>query len=212
MKFLNRSEAGKLLAEKLINYAAQPDTLVLGLPRGGVPVAYEIAVKLHVPLDVFIVRKLGVPEQEELAFGAIASSDITVFNQEIIDLLQISSATIDRVIHQQKKEIARRSARYRGEKTPLQLAAQTIILVDDGIATGATVAAAIVALKQQNPAQIILAVPVAPRAVCQQLASQVTHLICLRQEDYFGAVGYFYEDFSQTTDEEVIELLAKRMK
>lgn len=210
-KFSNRAEAGQLLAEELNAFAGSIDTFVLALPRGGVPVAYEIAQTLDLPLDVFIVRKLGVPQQEELAFGAIASGGITVFNEEIIKLLHLPPATMAEIIREQKEEVARRTRLYRGNKPRLELSGKNIILVDDGIATGATVSAAIKALKKENPQQIILAIPVAPRSVCQRLAQEVTQLICPIQEEPFGAVGYFYQDFSQTSDEEVIELLTKRV-
>ncbi len=206
-KFQDRQEAGKILAEQLKKYARNPDVIVLALPRGGVPVAYEIAVALSVPLDVFIVRKLGVPGHEELAMGAIAMGGTVVFNEEIVRDLDISKSAIDNVIQSEQQELKRREKTYRDDRPFPILAKKIIILVDDGIATGATMKAAIKALRQQNPAKIIMAVPVAEESTCKKMATLVDEVICPLKPTYFYAVGAWYEDFSQTTDAEVFEFL-----
>ena len=208
-RFLNRYQAGKLLAEQLKSYAKKPDVIVLALPRGGVPVAYEVAKKLSVPLEVFIVRKLGVPGHEELAMGAIATGGVVVFNDEIVDNLTISQAAINRVIQAEQQELQRRELTYRGNRPFPALSGKTIILVDDGIATGATMRAAIKSLRQQSPAAIIMAVPVAALSTCEEIANNVDKIVCLLKPHDFYAVGAWYEDFSQTTDNEVFELLTK---
>ncbi|KTD39313.1 phosphoribosyltransferase [Legionella nautarum] len=208
-KFVNRYEAGAILAGQLKDYANAPNTIVLALPRGGVPVAYEMAKALSLPLDLFIVRKLGVPGQEELAMGAIATGGAVVFNDEIINSLHLSEASIQKVIHAEQKELQRRESAYRPERPPLQLKGKTVILVDDGIATGASMLAALKAVHQQKPASLIIAVPVAAKATCDDLASRVDRLICPLRPVNFYAVGLWYEDFNQTSDEEVFELLAK---
>ncbi|EKD74155.1 MAG: Phosphoribosyltransferase [uncultured bacterium] len=208
-RFLNRYQAGKLLAEQLKSYAKKPDVIVLALPRGGVPVAYEVAKKLSVPLEVFIVRKLGVPGHEELAMGAIATGGVVVFNDEIVDNLTISQAAINRVIQAEQQELQRRELTYRGNRPFPALSGKTIILVDDGIATGATMRAAIKSLRQQSPAAIIMAVPVAALSTCEEIANNVDKIVCLLKPHNFYAVGAWYEDFSQTTDNEVFELLTK---
>src|SRR3990167_898993 len=208
-RFLDRYQAGKMLAEQLKSYAKKPDVIVLALPRGGVPVAYEVAKKLSVPLEVFIVRKLGVPGHEELAMGAIATGGVVVFNDEIVDNLTISQAAINRVIQAEQQELQRRELTYRGNRPFPALSGKTIILVDDGIATGATMRAAIKSLRQQSPAAIIMAVPVAALSTCEEIANNVDKIVCLLKPHNFYAVGAWYEDFSQTTDNEVFELLTK---
>lgn len=207
MKYLDRNHAGVVLSELLKKYNRRKDTIVLALPRGGVPVAYEIAMKLCLELDVFIVRKLGVPGHEELAMGALASGGTVVFNDEIINYLTIQQSSINGVIQSEQKELTRREHLYRGNKPFPHLAGKTIILVDDGIATGSTMKAAIMALQQKQPKEIVVAVPVAARSTCDEMAGLVKTLICPLQPVDFHAVGLWYDNFSQTSDEEVIELL-----
>jgi len=207
--YIDRSEAGSVLAEKLQQYADRKDVIVLALPRGGVPVAYEIAKKLHVPLDVFIVRKLGVPSHSELAMGAIAMNKVTVFNQDILAESRIAQSDIDPVIESEYKELQRREKKYRGTRPFPDLKNKIIILVDDGIATGATMRVAIKALRQQKPAHIIVAVPVVSKDVYQQFLELADKIISPLLPEYLFAVGQWYESFPQTTDEEVIALLNK---
>jgi len=207
MKYLDRNHAGLVLAELLKNYNRQKNTIILALPRGGVPVAYEVAMKLCLELDVFVVRKLGVPGHKELAMGALASGGTVVFNDEIINYLQIQKSSIDRVIKSEQEELTRREHLYRGNKPFPLLAGKTIILVDDGIATGSTMKAAIMALRQKQPADIIVVVPVAAPSTCDEIAGLTETLICPLQPVDFNAVGLWYDNFSQTSDEEVVELL-----
>ncbi len=208
-KFIDRQEAGRVLANHLMDYNHGENTIILALPRGGVPVAYEIAIQLSLPLDVFIVRKLGVPGHEELAMGAIATGGTTFFNASLIKSLTIAQTAIDKVLAEERKELDRREHLYRGNKSPLKVVNKTIILVDDGIATGATISAAIEALRQQHPAKIIIAVPVAARSTYEELASSVDKVICPLTPTNFYAVGMWYENFPQTSDDEVINLLQK---
>jgi putative phosphoribosyl transferase len=208
-KYQNRQEAGRRLARQLTSYAHRENVLVLALPRGGVPVAYEIARALQAPLDVFIVRKLGVPGHEELAFGALAAQGQYVLNEEIVQHLHLSSATIQAVIAQEQEELQRRERVYRGRRTLPLIADQTVILVDDGIATGATMRVAIQALRRWKPMQIVVAVPVAERTVCQDLQQVADQFVCPIRPSHLVAVGNWYDDFTQTTDEEVQTLLAK---
>lgn len=207
--FKDRMEAGRRLAEKLTRYADQPHVRILALPRGGVPVAYEIAKTLHLPLDVFIVRKLGVPGHEELAMGAITTGGTRVLNEEVIDQLQIPPQLIERVIHNEEKELQRRETSYRENRLPLQVQGQTIILVDDGLATGSTMLAAVRALRKMDPDRIVVAVPVAAEEICKILKEEVDEMICDLTPEPFHAVGLWYENFSQTSDEEVRDLLRK---
>jgi erythromycin esterase-like protein/predicted phosphoribosyltransferase len=209
LPFRDRREAGRKLAELLTAYASKPDVLVLALPRGGVPVAHEVARALGAPLDVFVVRKLGVPGYEELAMGAVATGGVRVLRDEIVHDLGIPSYVIDAVVDRERRELARRERAYRAGAPPSDVRSRTVILVDDGLATGATMQAAIRALRAQRPAKIVVAVPVASRETCEALKREADELICAATPEPFGAVGRWYEDFSQTTDEEVRELLAE---
>lgn len=206
-KYKDRHDAGIILAEHLKDYAHQEDVLVLALPRGGVPVGYEIATALSIPLDIFIVRKLGVPGHEELAMGAIASGGTVVFNESLMSQLSIEQQFIDSVLAAEQKELARRELVYRGNRPFPNLLGKTIILVDDGIATGSTMLAAVKALHKQKPASIIIAVPVAARSTCEELKTLVDKMVCPLMPINFYAVGLWYESFPQTSDNEVIELL-----
>jgi predicted phosphoribosyltransferase len=205
--FRNRSEAGQKLATLLSHYAHRTDVLVLGLPRGGVPVAYEVAQALHAPLDVFVVRKLGAPGQEELAMGAVATGGVRVLNEQVVRSLGISQKKIDAVTAQEQRELQRRERQYRGDQPPPEVQRHIAILVDDGLATGSTMMAAIQALKLQHPARIVVAVPTGARESCKALHGQADEVICAIMPEPFYAVGLWYEDFSQTTDEEVRKLL-----
>ncbi|MGL4622813.1 phosphoribosyltransferase [Chroococcidiopsis sp.] len=208
-KFRNRTEAGQLLAAGLKHYSNRSDVLVLGLPRGGVPVAYEVAKALNAPLDICLVRKLGVPGHKELAMGAIASDGVRVLNYDVVSWLGISSKTIDEVAARELRELQRRDRAYRGDRPLPSVKNSTVILVDDGLATGATMRAAIAVLKQEQPQSIIVAVPVAPRSLCDELKAEVDKVVCVATPEPFYAIGLWYEDFSQTTDEEVHNLLAQ---
>jgi len=211
-RFANRSEAGRLLAEKLTAYANRPDVLVLALPRGGVPVAYEVARTLGAPLDIFLVRKLGVPGYEELAMGAVATGGVRVLNDQIVNGLGIPGYVIDAVAAQEQQELARRERLYRGGRPPPDVRGRTVILVDDGLATGATMRAAIMALRQVQPARIVAAIPTASPETCEELRAEVDDVICAITPEPFLAVGHWYEDFSQTTDDEVRDLLARQQR
>jgi putative phosphoribosyl transferase len=206
--FRDRTAAGRLLAEKLRAYAGRDDVIVLALPRGGVPVGYEVARALSVPLDVFIVRKLGVPGYEELAMGAIASGGVRVLNQHVVRQLQRAETIIEAVTAQETAELERREREYRDGRPAPDLGGKTVILVDDGLATGATMRAAVAALRQHDVAKIVVAVPVGSPATCAEFEAEVDEAICAIEPAFFRAVGQFYEDFSQTTDEEVRQLLA----
>ena len=208
--FRDRREAGQLLAEKLKAYANRQDVIVLALPRGGVPVAYEVARALGAPLDVFVVRKLGVPGYEELAMGALATGGVRVLNDQVVERLGIPQHVIDAVAAREQQELARRERLYRGDRPPPDLRGRTVILVDDGLATGATMQAAIEALRQQKPARIVVAVPVASPDTCEEMKKKADEVICAVTPDPFHAVGRWYIDFSQTTDQEVAALLAQQ--
>jgi putative phosphoribosyl transferase len=208
-RFQDRREAGRLLAEKLGAYANRPDVLVLALPRGGVPVAYEVARALGAPLDVFIVRKLGVPGYEELAMGAVATGSVRVLNDELVRALSIPDYVIDAITAWEREELARRERLYRGDRPPPDVQDRTVILVDDGLATGATMHAAIAALRQQQPDRIVVAVPTGSPQTCDALRAEVDDVICAITPEPFHSVGLWYKDFSQTTDDEVRELLAR---
>lgn len=207
LPFEDRVEAGQILASQLHAYADRVDVVVQALPRGGVPVAFEIAQALRAPLDVMIVRKLGVPGHEELALGAIASGGVRVLNERVVEDLALSPGTIEAIARRQQLELERREKLYRGERPALEVTGHVVILVDDGIATGSTMRAAIQALRQQQPARIVVAVPVAPPSVCEEMQGLVDELVCLAQPAGFFAVGQWYRNFSQTTDEEVRNLL-----
>jgi putative phosphoribosyl transferase len=205
--FASRRKAGEILATKLIKYRNRPDVIVLGLPRGGVPVAYEVACMLNAPLDVFMVRKLGVPGEEELAFGAIATGGVRVLNEDLIESLGISKNMIHAITRQEQKELKRRKRLYRGDRLELNVQGRVVILVDDGLATGSSMRAALVALRQMQPSGLTIAVPVGAPATCDEFRGETDEVICAITPDPFLAVGQWYEDFSQTSDEEVRELL-----
>jgi putative phosphoribosyl transferase len=207
--FRDRTEAGQLLARELRHYVTRNDLLVLGLPRGGVPVAYEVATALHAPLDVFVVRKLGVPGHRELAMGAIATGGVRVLNAEVLRYLDLPPGALDEITAEEMQELQRRELAYRGHPTPPDVRGKTVILVDDGVATGSTMRAAIRALKQQQPARLVVAVPTGALATCDELRREVDELVTLLEPDDFQAVGEWYDDFSQTTDAEVTRLLAQ---
>jgi len=207
--FPNRTEAGRLLAEKLEKYAGRDDVIVLGLPRGGVPVAYEVAKRLGAPLDVFIVRKLGVPGFEELAAGAIASGGVRVLNEDVVRAIPHSEEAIEAVTTRETAELERREQIYREGRPAPELRNRVVILVDDGLATGATMRAAVKALRQSSAAKIIVAVPVGPPDTCREIEEQADETICLSTPAFFQAVGQYYDDFSQTSDEDVRELLSQ---
>jgi putative phosphoribosyl transferase len=210
MPFSNRREAGRALARKLSAYAKREDVLVLALPRGGVPVAYEIAEALDVPLDVFVARKLGVPGQEELAMGAIASGGLPIFDAGMIVRFGLSEAEIQAVVRKERRELARRERAYRGDRPPLEIRGRTVLLVDDGLATGFSMRAAVEALRPLSPARIVIAVPVAPRPTARAFRELADEFVCLATPEPFHAVGEFYRDFDPTEDREVLELLAGR--
>lgn len=211
-RFKDRYQAGQLLARQLMAYAGKKDVIVMALPRGGVPVAAMVAEALNAPLDLMIVRKLGVPGHEELAFGALAGNGVKIYNEEILQQLSLSPKSIDQVIAKETKELARRNQLYRGTKPFPPLENKTVIVVDDGIATGASIKAAVMALRQEKPKKIIVAVPVAPADISESMRRLADHYVCLMVPWPFSAVGLWYEDFSQTEDEEVLNLLAAENK
>jgi putative phosphoribosyl transferase len=209
VRFRDRAEAGRYLAQRLSGYADRDDVIVLALPRGGVPVGYEVAKALGAPLDVFVVRKIGVPGHEELAMGAIATGGLLVLDRGVVRTLGISQEQIERVVAAELHELDRREAAYRDGREPPQLEGKTVILVDDGLATGSTMRAAALAVRQANPAKIVVAVPVAAPETCDEFRDVVDEIVCGLTPRPFRAVGLWYDDFSQTTDEEVRELLAR---
>lgn len=202
-RFRNRQEAGQLLALELAHYADRKDCVVLALPRGGVPVAHELSRALRIPLDILVVRKLGVPGHEELAMGAIASGGIRIINPHTLSALGISSGALAEVERRELIEMERRERIYRGNKAPLDVSEKNVILVDDGIATGATIRAAIASLRQRGARKIVVASPVAPESVVISLSNVAEEIVCVLKPKDFGGVGWWYEDFSQTSDEEV---------
>jgi putative phosphoribosyl transferase len=206
--YRNRSEAGRYLSTQLANYSDRDDVRVLALPRGGVPVAFEVAKTLHAPLDIFLVRKLGVPGHEELAMGAISTGGVRVLNQDVVNYLRIPDDVIDAVAANELRELERRELAYRGNRPEPEVYGKTVILVDDGLATGSTMRAAAAALRKRKPARIVVAVPVSAPETCDEYRMGVDEIICARTPTPFLGVGRWYRDFSQTTDEEVRELLA----
>jgi predicted phosphoribosyltransferase len=209
ISFRDRREAGRVLASKLSSYAGRSDVVVLGLPRGGVPVAFEVAKILKVPLDVFVVRKLGVPGHEELAMGATATGKVRVLNEDVIKRLAIPDEVIESVATGEERELARRERRYRENRTPVAVDGKTVVLVDDGLATGSTMRAAVLALRARNPANLVVAVPVAASEACEDFKNKVDEIVCATTPEPFHAVGQWYKEFSPTSDEEVCELLSR---
>lgn len=206
MQFADRKQAGQILAQKLNRYRADPDVVVLGLPRGGVPVAFEVAAALHAPLDVFIVRKLGMPGHEEFAMGAIATGGVMVMNPDLAGF-HVPEAAIEAVVARERAELDRRELLYRGDRPALSLEGRIAILVDDGLATGSTMRAAATAVKRAAPRAVVVAVPVAAVETCQAFRSQVDDVVCVATPEPFRAVGLWYRDFSQVSDAEVHALL-----
>jgi putative phosphoribosyl transferase len=206
-RFEDRFDAGRFLAQQLKHYAGRPDVVVLALPRGGLPVAFEVARALDATLDVFVVRKLGAPGYEELAMGAIATGGVRVFNEEVIQHLGVSESWIEATIREQEEELRRREAAYRGDRPPVEIEGRAVILVDDGLATGASMRAAVRALRLRHPAAIVVAVPIGSRDTCDQFRPEVDEVVCARTPEPFHAVGAWYRNFTQTTDDEVRELL-----
>jgi putative phosphoribosyl transferase len=208
MLFRDRREAGRYLASKLSAYADRPDVIVLALPRGGVPVGFEVARALHAPLDVFLVRKLGVPGRKELAMGAIASGGVCVLN-EVVDALGITEEDIADMVAREKEELQRRERLYREDRPAPDVRGRTVILVDDGLATGSSMRAAVIALRKRQPARVVVAVPVGAPESCAELQTEADETVCAATPRPFHGVGIWYDDFSQTTDEEVRELLTR---
>jgi putative phosphoribosyl transferase len=209
MLFRDRTDAGRLLAAKLTAYADRPNVLVLALPRGGVPVAFEVAQALHAPLDIFLVRKLGLPGHEELAMGAIASGGVRVLNEDVVRTLRIPSDVIEAVTAKERQELERRERSYRGNRPAPDVRDRTVILIDDGLATGSTMRAAVAALRKQGPARIVVAVPVGAPETCAEFQDEADEAVCALTPQPFHAVGMWYGDFSQTTDEDVHDLLER---
>jgi putative phosphoribosyl transferase len=209
MSFENRYAAGQWLASKLQHYRNRPDVIVLALPRGGVPVGYEVAKWLNAPLDVFIVRKLGVPGHEELAMGATASGGVRLLNQNVIDMFGIPWDLIEMITAREQRELERQEREYREGRPPLDVEGRTVILVDDGLATGASMHVAVAALKHKKPAHIVVAVPVASQETCSEFDGEVDHVVCALTPEPFWSVGQWYEDFSQVSDDEVRDLLRR---
>jgi putative phosphoribosyl transferase len=207
--FRDRADAGRRLAERLGHYAGDPEVLVLGLPRGGVPVAAEVAAALGAPLDVYVVRKLGVPGHRELAMGAIASGGVRVVNERVVSATSLSEEVIEEVAREEERELERRERLLRGERPPPEVAGRTVILVDDGIATGSTMRAAIAALRALEAARIAVGVPVAAPDTCLELAREVDEVVCVAMPEPFMAISLWYEDFEQTTDAEVRDIIER---
>ena len=207
--YRDRADAGRTLARELAPFADRPDVVVLGLPRGGVPVAFEVAVALRAPLDVFIVRKLGVPGHAEYAMGALASGGVRVLNEELVRRLALPPAAVEAVLHAEQRELERREELYRGARPAPQVRGRTALLVDDGLATGATMLAAVRALRRQRPAHVVVAVPVGAVDSCELLRGEADEVVCASTPEPFRAVGAWYRDFGQTGDDEVRELLAR---
>lgn len=208
-RFHDRFDAGRRLADALSHYAERRDAIVLALPRGGVPVAYEVARALRLPLDVFLVRKLGLPSHEELAMGAIATGGVRLLNREVVEAFGVTEEDIARVAAQEQVELERRERRYRGDRPAPDVAGRTVLLVDDGLATGASMRAAVMALRAEGPASVVAAVPVSAPEACDALRDIADDVVCAITPEPFHAVGLWYEDFTQTTDEDVHELLER---
>lgn len=208
-RFLNRTEAGRQLAAELTRYASRSDVLVLGLPRGGVPVAFEIALALDAPLDVFVVRKLGLPGHEEFGIGAIASGGVRVVDESVLRAYGVDADVLDRITERERRELERREQLYRDERPFPSVADRIVILVDDGLATGSTMRAAIAALRAEHPREVVVAAPVGAPETCAAIAQLADDLVCLETPDPFYAVGLWYQDFEQTDDEEVHDLLER---
>src|SRR6266542_2593521 len=206
-RYTDRHHAGRVLADALASRYAGPDLAVLALPRGGVPVGFEVAMRLGAPLDVFVVRKLGMPGQEELAIGAVASGGVRVVNESLIAGLRIPKTVIDSVAAVEERELSRRERAYRGGRAPLDVSDRISILVDDGLATGSTMRAAVTGLRRRRPRRVVVGVPIAALSTCEELAPEVDDIVCAVTPEPFLSVGQWYEDFSQTTDDEVRELL-----
>jgi len=210
MRFRDRIEAGELLGEELARrYGKREDVIVLALPRGGVPVGYHVAQAMNAPLDVFIVRKLGVPGHEELAMGAIASGGVRVLNDDVLRHVAVPRQAIEEVAAREQRELVRREKSYRGDRPPLDVRGKTVVIVDDGLATGSTMRAAVRALRKMEPREIVVAVPVAAPSTCEEFRAEADDIVCLHTPEPFQAVGLWYEDFSQTTDSEVHNLLGR---
>jgi len=207
--YQDRFDAGRQLATHLQAYANRPDVLILALPRGGVPVAFAVTSILHAPLDVFLVRKLGVPGQEELAMGAIATGNIRVLNHEVVQALRLSEQTIEHITREEQRELERRERLYRGDRPPPEIHNRIVILIDDGLATGASMRAAVLAARQQHPARLVVAVPVAAPSVCAELLTEADEVICASTPEPFFGVGQWYYNFAQTSDQEVHALLER---
>jgi predicted phosphoribosyltransferase len=207
--FKDRFDAGRKLAQQLTEYKGQDNLLVLGLPRGGVPVAFEVAEELNAPLDIFLVRKLGLPGHEELAMGAIASGGVRVLNEDVINSLDIPPRVIDAVAVREQEELERRAREYRGDRPADPIRGKTVILVDDGLATGSSMLAAVEALRLQRPAKIVVAVPIAPPETCERVAEEADQVVCAATPEPFFGVGLWYQNFTQTSDAEVRRLLAE---
>jgi len=207
--FYDRADAGRYLAAELGSYAGRDDVVVLALPRGGVPVAYEVARALNAPMDVFLVRKLGVPGDEEFAMGAIASCGPPQMNQWVVDALQLSASTVQAIVDRERQELLRRESVYRGARPFAEVHGKTVIVVDDGIATGFTMRAAIVALREQQAARIVVAVPVAPATACHELRLEADEVVCVVEPGGFLSIGQWYRDFAQVNDEQVLALLER---
>jgi len=208
-RFRDRAEAGRILARELGRYRADPNVVVLALPRGGVPVGFELARALEAPLDVFVVRKLGAPGHEELAIGAIASGGTRVLNEHVVREFGLDEGAIARAAATEQEELERREHAYRGDRGPVEVEGRTVILVDDGLATGATMRAAALALRARNPERLVVAVPVAAAQTCEEFRGDVDEVVCAVTPEPFLAVGAWYQDFSQTSDDEVRDLLER---
>lgn len=209
MKFRDRQEAGRVLAERLRSYAGRDDVVVLALPRGGVPVGFEVARELDAPLDVFVVRKLGVPGQEELAMGAIASGGVRVLNREVVGSMGITERMVDAVAERELEELERRETLYRGRAEMPAVEGKVVMLVDDGLATGSTMRAAAAAVRRLGPSRVVIAVPVGATSTCREMEESADEVVCAATPEPFYAVGLWYENFDQTTDDEVRELLER---